>query len=90
MDKYGLYGLQNFIFKEIKKPLFETQRLGGADIQGIEERYIERLLNMEDLTLEVHNKVVEKLTDTIAEKVVNRIIIGASLGIVKTKEEVDF
>lgn len=86
MDNYGLLGLQNFIFKKIKQPLFGTQKVGGADIQGIEERYIERLINAEKLAPKVHDKVVEKLTDAIAENIVKRIMAGASFEIEKNEK----
>lgn len=94
MDKYGLHGLENFIFKKIKEPFIKTQKCKRADIQGLEERYIEQLLDVEGLAPMVQAKVVDKLTDAIAEKVVSRIMVGAALGIAKTerenKEDVDF
>lgn len=87
MDNYGLYGLENFILKKIEEPFLKTQKCSGADIQGIEERYIKRLLDVEELASIVHEKVVEKLTDAIAEEVVSRIMVGAELGIASMERE---
>ena len=81
MTDYQLIGLENFISKYIKNPFLKTKKRGAYEIQGIEERYIESLLDIDELTTIVHKKVGEKLTDEIAKKVVDRIMVGVSLGL---------
>lgn len=76
MINYNLYGLSNFIFDNIKKLLLTDKNNRGDcyKIQGIERRYLEKLLDCEYLAPIVHEKVVNKLTDKIADDIVNKIM----------------
>ena len=76
MTDYNLCGLSNFIFDNIQELLLTDKNNRGDcyKIQGIERRYLEKLLDCKDLAPIVHEKVVNKLTDKIADDIVNKNI----------------
>ena len=78
MNDYNMIGLQNFIFHNYKNPLIAESGVNENEVcvKGIETRYTDMCLfrNLDDLTYEVHNKVIDKLADKISDDVVDRIL----------------
>ena len=76
MTDYNLCGLSNFIFDNIRELLLTDKNDRGDcyKIQGIERRYLKKLIDCEYLAPIVHEKVIDKLTDKIADDIVNKIM----------------
>ena len=78
MDNF-MIGLQNFIFRNYKRPLGEErgEQKNEVYVEGWEARYAGMCLfrDLDNLTDKVHNKVMEKLADKIADDVVDRILL---------------
>ena len=78
MDNF-MIGLQNFIFRNYKRPLIKErgEYKNEVHVEGLETRYTDMCLfrDLDNLTDKVHNKVMEKLADKIADDVVDRILL---------------
>ena len=77
MDNF-MIGLQNFIFRNYKRPLIKErgEYKNEVYVEGLETRYTDMCLfrDLDNLTDKVHDKVMEKLADKIADDVVDRIL----------------
>lgn len=94
MNDYNMIGLQNFIFYNYKNPLKKENGCYRNEVyvEGMETRYTDMCVfrNLDNLTYEVHNKVMEKLADKIADDVVDRILRQIDENKKEKEEEIPF
>ena len=89
--QYEVIGLENYINKNYKEPIYDYNDKSFHS-KNIESRYLTKTFNYDkdELTSMVHNKIMEKLSDKIADDFVNELLTEISIAKSKNNDEVDF